>query len=166
MIFLEFYLVITNFSQNTSVSSCILEEQVLSFMSPQGCVFPCFQCSGSFLWCATKYGDSCWNRDAWSTFSTLLTRAGTKTALHFVVCMLLQQAAQCCAPVPASLTDLCCSYPFLKENTVPVPSVKQSAARTSQYALQHATEPCRLDVKRSGCKGREKPRCWSCYRWA
>lgn len=47
-----------------------------------------------------------------------------------------------------------------------MPSVKQSAARTLQYTLQHRAEPSRLYVKRSGCKERENSRCWSCYRWA
>lgn len=52
----------------------------------------------------------------------------------------------------------------IKDNIVPVPSVKQSAARTLQYTLQHRAEPSRLNVRRSGCKGRENSRCWSCYR--
>lgn len=161
------YLDITNFLQNMPVSSSISEEQVLSVMSPSRCTFHCSLSTQKQLFLSVwqNMGTGADTEMPDLPFLPNLTSAGMKQLTPWGV-----QALAGGTPVQCSHPSHChClilfSFLSIKENIVPMPFVKQSAARTLQYTLQHTTEPYRLNVKRSGCKGRENSRCWSCYRW-
>lgn len=164
--FWDYYLGITNFLQNMPVLSHSLEERVLSFMSPSRFTFQCSLSTQRQLFLSV-----------WQNIVTVaeiempdvhfppdLTFAGMKQLISWGVQALAGGTpAQCSHP---SHSGILFSFLAIKENIVPMPSVKQSAARTLQYTLQHRTEPSRLNVKRSGCKETENSRCSSCYRWA
>lgn len=163
--FWDYYLGITNFLQNMPVLSRIFEEQVLSFMSPSRCTF----------WCSL----STQRQLFLSVWQSIVTVAEIEMPdAHFPNWTFgeMKQLISWGVHALAGGTPIQCSHPShsgilfsflaIKENIVPMPSVKQSAARTLQYTLQHRTEPSRLNVKRSGCKETENSRCWSCYRWA
>lgn len=78
-------------------------------------------------------------------FAPDLTFAGMKQLISWGVQALAGGTlVQCSHPSHSSVLF---SFLSIKENIVPVPSVKQSAARTLQYTLQHRTEPSRLNVK-------------------
>lgn len=105
----------------------------------------------------------------WSVWQNMVTAAETEMRdLTFLpnetsAGMKLLISLGCASPCRRHASAVLSSQPLpvlfsflsIKENIVPKPSVKQSSARTLQYTLQHTVEPCRLNVKRSGFKGRE-----------
>lgn len=161
------YLDITNFLQDMPVLSSISEKRLLSIMSPSRCTFHCSLSTQRQLF--------------WSVWQNMVTAAETEMPdlpfLPILTSAEMNQLISCGLQTLAGGTSAQCSHPSpshclvlfsflsIKANIVPMPSVRQNAARTSQYPPQHTMEPCRLNAQRNGCKGREKSRCRSSYRW-